>query len=68
MPSLNIEENIKKLQDAVETTYQELHRLQGSLRVFVSLKENGVTTIDIPEKEEKEDEEDEEEGEIKEEK
>lgn len=65
MPSLDVEENIKKLQDAVETTYQELHRLQGSLRVFVSLKENGVTTIDIPEKEEKEDEE---EGEIKEEK
>ena len=66
MPSLDVEENIKKLQDAVETTYQELHRLQGSLRVFLSFKENGLTTIDIPEKVEKKEEE--EEGEIKEEK
>ena len=66
MPSLDVEENIKKLQDAVETTYQELHRLQGSLRVFMSLKENGLTTIDLPEKVEKKEEV--EEGEIKEEK
>jgi len=65
MPSLNVEDNIKKLQEAIEATYQELHRLQGSLRVFAGLKENGLTVIDIPEKEEKEDEE---EGEIKEEK
>ena len=41
MPSLDVEENIKKLQDAVESTYQELHRLQGSLRVFLSRKANG---------------------------
>ena len=66
MPSLDVEENIKKLQDAVESTYQELHRLQGSLRVFLSLKENGLTTIDLPEKVEKNEEV--EEGEIKEEK
>jgi len=66
MPSLDVEENIKKLQEAVETTYQELHRLQGSLRVFMSLKENGLTTIDLPEKVEKKEEV--EEGEIKEEK
>lgn len=66
MPSLDVEENIKKLQDAVETTYQELHRLQGSLRVFMSFKENGLTVIDIPEKVEKNEEV--EEGEIKEEK
>ena len=66
MPSLDVEENIKKLQDAVETTYQELHRLQGSLRVFLSFKENGLTVIDFPEKVEKKEEV--EEGEIKEEK
>jgi len=66
MPSLNVEENIKKLQEAIEATYQELHRLQGSLRVFIGFKENGLTVIDIPEKvEEKEEVE---EGEIKEEK
>lgn len=64
MPSLNVEENIKKLQEAVEATYQELHRLQGSLRVFIGFKENGLTVIDIPEKVKEEVEE----GEIKEEK
>jgi|TARA_A200000159_G_C7321651_1_gene339126 hypothetical protein len=56
MPKLNVEENIKKLQEAVETTYQELHRLQGSLRVFLGFKENGLEEIDIPEKKEEESE------------
>ena len=56
MPKLNVEENIKKLQEAVETTYQELHRLQGSLRVFLGFKENGLEEIDISEKKEEESE------------
>jgi len=56
MPKLNVEENIKKLQEAVETTYQVLHRLQGSLRVFLGFKENGLEEIDIPEKKEEESE------------
>ena len=56
MPKLNVEENIKKLQEAVETTYQELRRLQGSLRVFLGFKENGLEEIDIPEKKEEESE------------
>ena len=54
MPSVDVEENIKKIQEAIESTYQELHRLQGSLRVFLGFKENGLTTIDIPEKKEEE--------------
>ncbi len=56
MPSVNVEENIKKLQEAVETTYQELHRLQGSLRVFLGFRENGLKEIEIPEKKEEEEE------------
>jgi hypothetical protein len=52
MPSVDVEENIKKIQEAIEATYQELHRLQGSLRVFAGFKENGLKTIDIPEKKE----------------
>jgi hypothetical protein len=56
MPSLDVEENIKKIQEAIESTYQELHRLQGSLRVFLGFKENGLTMIDIPEKKEEEEE------------
>jgi hypothetical protein len=54
MPKLNVEENIKKIQEAIEATYQEIHRLQGSLRVFVGFKENGLEEIDIPEKKEEE--------------
>ena len=57
MPSVNVEENIKKLQEAVEATYQELHRLQGSLRVFLGFQENGLKEIEIPEKKEEEEKE-----------
>lgn len=56
MPKLNVEENIKKLQEAVESTYQELHRLQGSLRVFLGFRENGLEEIEIPEKKGEEEE------------
>ena len=54
MPTVNVEDNIKKLQDAVEATYQELHRLQGSLRVFLGFQESGLKEIEIPEKKEEE--------------
>lgn len=57
MPSVNVEENIKKIQEAIEATYQELHRLQGSLRVFVGFQENGLKEIEIPEKKEEEEKE-----------
>ena len=50
MPTLDIDENIKKVQESIELTYQELHRLQGSLRVFLGFKEAGLKEIDIPEK------------------
>jgi hypothetical protein len=62
MPSVDVEENIKKIQEAIEATYQELHRLQGSLRVFVGFKENGLKTIDIPEKKEEDQSEQQEES------
>lgn len=57
MPSVNVEENIKKIQEAIEATYQELHRLQGSLRVFLGFQENGLKEIEIPEKKKEEEEE-----------
>jgi hypothetical protein len=62
MPSVDVEENIKKIQEAIEATYQELHRLQGSLRVFMGFKENGLKTIDIPEKKEEDQSEQQEES------
>lgn len=57
MPSVNVEDNIKKIQEAIESTYQELHRLQGSLRVFLGFQENGLKEIEIPEKKEEEEKE-----------
>ena len=54
MPTLDVDENIKKIQETIELTYQELHRLQGSLRVFMGFKEAGLKEIDIPEKTEEE--------------
>jgi len=54
MPLLNVDENIKKIQESIEMMYQELHRLQGSLRVFMGFKEAGLKEIDIPEKKEEE--------------
>ena len=57
MPSVNVEENIKKIQEAIESTYQELHRLQGSLRVFLGFQENGLKEIEIPEKKEEKEKE-----------
>ena len=57
MPSVNVEENIKKIQEAIEATYQELHRLQGSLRVFLGFQENGLKEIEIPEKKEEQEKE-----------
>lgn len=50
MAKLSVEENIKKLQETIELTYQELHRLQGSLRVFLEFKKNGLIEIDLPDK------------------
>ena len=49
MPSLKVEDNIKKIEQAIEELTQEVFRLQGSLRVFKSFKEAGLTEVDIPE-------------------
>ena len=49
MPSLKVEDNIKKIEQAIEELTQEVFRLQGSLRVFKGFKEAGLTEVDIPE-------------------
>ena len=48
MPSINVEENIKKIEQAVEELTQEVYRLQGTLRVFRGFKEAGLTNVDLP--------------------
>ena len=50
MPSLKVDDNIKKIEQAIEELTQEVFRLQGSLRVFKGFKEAGLTDVDIPER------------------
>lgn len=50
MPSANVEENIKKIEHAIEELTQEVFRLQGSLRVFKGFKEAGLVDVEIPER------------------
>ena len=50
MPSVNVEDNIKKLEHAIEEMTQEVFRLQGSLRVFKGFKEAGLVDVEIPER------------------
>lgn len=50
MPSINVDENIKRIEQALEELTQELFRLQGSLRVFKGFQEAGLKEVEIPEK------------------
>jgi len=54
MPTLNVEENIKRIEQSLEELTQELFRLQGSLRVFKGFQEAGLKEVEIPEKNENE--------------
>lgn len=56
MPSLNVEENIKRMEQALEELTQEIFRIQGSLRVFKGFQEAGLKEVEIPEKKENEEE------------
>jgi len=50
MPTLNVEDNIKRIEQALEEMTQEIFRLQGSLRVFKGFQEAGLKEVEIPEK------------------
>lgn len=49
MPTLNVEDNINKIRQTIDEMTREILRLEGSLRVFLGFKENGLTEVDIPE-------------------
>jgi hypothetical protein len=51
MPTLNVDENINKIRQSIDEMTREILRLEGSLRVFLGFKENGLTEVDIPEAE-----------------
>lgn len=48
MPTVDVEENIKKIQVNIEQLTQEVFRLQGMLSTFQGFKKGGLTTIDLP--------------------
>ena len=48
MPTVDVEENIKKLQMNIEQMTQEVFRLQGMLQTFQGFKKGGLKTIDLP--------------------
>ena len=48
MPTLDIDENIKRLEATIEQMTQEVFRLQGMLQTFSNLKKGGGNTIELP--------------------
>ena len=48
MPTVDVEENIKKLRMNIEQLAREVFRLQGMLQTFECCKKGGLTTIDLP--------------------
>jgi hypothetical protein len=48
MPTVDVEENIKKLRMNIEQMTQEVFRLQGMLATFEGFKKGGLKTIDLP--------------------
>lgn len=51
MPTLNVNENISKIRQSIDEMTREILRLEGSLRVFLGFKENGLIEVDMPEPE-----------------
>jgi len=48
MPKLNVDENIKKIRESIDELTREILRLEGSLRVFLGFKENGLDEVELP--------------------
>lgn len=48
MPTVDVEENIKKIDNSLEHMTQEIFRLQGMLQTFRGFQKGGLKTIDLP--------------------
>jgi len=60
MAIVSVEDNIKQLQRQIVELSQEVHRMEGMLRVFVEFQKNGLKEVDLPGALPKEPEEDQE--------
>ena len=45
MPTLDIDENIKRLEQTIEQMTQEVFRLQGVLNTFMNFKKGGPVVL-----------------------
>ena len=57
MPTVDVEQNIMKLREAIEQITQEVFRLQGALRIFIDFKKSGLEVVDLPHEPREEEEE-----------
>ena len=48
MPTVDVEENIKKICENIERMTQEVFRLQGMLATFEGFKKGGLKQIEMP--------------------
>jgi hypothetical protein len=48
MPTIDVDENIKRLEMNIEQLTQEVFRLQGMLSTFQGFKKGGLSQIDLP--------------------
>ena len=48
MPTVNVDENIKRLRMKIEQLTKEAFRLQGILATFEGFKKGGLKIIDLP--------------------
>ena len=48
MPTVHVEENIKKIRKDLDKMTQEMFRLQGVLQTFEGFKQGGLKTIELP--------------------
>jgi hypothetical protein len=48
MPTVDVEQNIRKLRETIEQMTQEVFRLQGTLRLFVDFKKSGLKVVELP--------------------
>lgn len=51
MPTLKVDENIKKIIEAINGLTAEIYRLEGSLRVFKEFESKGLKEVDLPDDE-----------------
>jgi hypothetical protein len=48
MVTMNVDENIKKIIEAINGLTAEIYRLEGSLRVFKEFESKGLKEVDLP--------------------